>query len=380
MLSPVAGMAANALLATSPGEAAAEAGGAVYEFVLDLTDRSGIAQLAQTIVPPALRIVLILAIAYFAHRVVRRFIKRTTRRIAAGDGLGRLGTLRNRAPLADTTPMDLGRATLRAETIGGVLRSLAGAAIWAIAIFMILGEFDINLGPLIAGAGVVGVALGFGAQKLVQDFLAGTFMLIEDQYGLGDIVDAGEAIGVIEGITLRTTRVRDIHGTVWHIPNGTITRIGNMSQQWAQSLLDIGVAYNTDIPKAMHVIKGVADELWRDEEWRVLLVEEPEVWGVQDFGPSEILIRLVVKTQPGKQWGVEREIRKRLKATFDSEGIEIPFPQRTIWTRTDEEHVGPITRRAPSSAAAYRSSPTPQDEDAMLPDHDQSAHDQSESD
>ena len=351
------------LLAAAPLEA-----GAVYEFVLNVTDQPGLAAFLQTVLPPALRILLILIIAYALNRVMRRLIKRTTRRVASGDSLGAIGSLRQKGPLADTTPMDLGRATLRAETIGGVLRSITSVAIWATAVVMILGEFDVSLGPLIAGAGIVGVALGFGAQKLVQDFLSGIFMLIEDQYGLGDIVDAGEAIGVIEGITLRTTRLRDINGTVWHIPNGTISRIGNMSQQWARSLLDVGVAYDTDIPQAMDVIKATADELWLDAEWSELVLDEPEVWGVQDFGPSEILIRLVLKTRPGEQWAVEREVRKRLKARFDAEGIEIPFPQRTVWTRADEDHRGPIADRVRSSIEAHRGSPTPQDESALLPD------------
>ena len=323
---------------------------AIYRFVLDLTDSGGVAALAETVLPRMLRIALILLAAYFLNRLLRRGIKRFVRNLQSDVGLSRFGALRARAPLADTTPMDIGRATMRAETLAGVLRSIGGFTIWTLAIVMVLSEFAINLGPLIAGAGIVGVALGFGAQKLVQDFLSGMFMLIEDQYGLGDIVDTGEAVGRIEAITLRTTRLRDVQGTVWHVPNGQINRIGNLSQQWARSLIDFGVAYDTDVTHAMTVIKGVLDDVAADPDWRTVIMEEPEVWGVEAFGPSEILIRSVVKVQPGKQFNINREIRKRMKAAFDAEGIEIPFPQRTVWVRDDSNGAGDSFGRETPSA------------------------------
>ena len=335
--------------------------GAVERFVLEMTESEALATLAGTVMPRLFRIALVLIIAYFLNRLLRRMVKRFVRNLQSDDGASRFGALRARAPLADTTPMDIGRATMRAETIAGVLRSVGAAAIWGVAAVMILGEFAINLGPLIAGAGIVGVALGFGAQKLVQDFLSGIFMLIEDQYGLGDIVDAGEAIGVIEGITLRTTRLRDINGTVWHIPNGSITRIGNMSQQWARALIDVGVAYNTDIPNAIEVIQEVAVELSEEDGWRELILEPPEVWGVQALADSEVTIRLVVKTRPGQQWKVEREIRKRIKASFDAENIEIPFPHRVVYTRTDEDRAGYLEEADTAQAAGserHRDAPT----------------------
>ena len=346
-MSVLTDLVGRALGSVTPAEA-----GAVYEFVLDLTGQERLATFAHTVMPAAGRILLILVVAYLANRIVRRLIRRATRRLASGEALGMIGTLRERTPLRDTTPMDLGRATLRAETIGGVLRSIASVAIWAIAVVMILGEFAINLGPLIAGAGIVGVALGFGAQKLVQDFLSGIFMLIEDQYGLGDIVDAGEAIGVIEGITLRTTRLRDINGTVWHIPNGSISRIGNQSQQWARALIDVGVAYDTDVPTAIELIERVAVDMSYESGWSELVLERPEVWGVQALADSEVTIRLVVKTRPGQQWKVEREIRKRLKAAFDTEGIEIPFPHRVVYTRRDDRRGGYLEEADTARAAA----------------------------
>jgi small conductance mechanosensitive channel len=193
----------------------------------------------------------------------------------------------------------------------------------------------VNLGPLIAGAGIAGVAIGFGAQSLVKDFLSGIFMLVEDQYGVGDIVDVGEATGTVEAVTLRTTRIRSVDGTVWHVPNGTIDRVGNMSQQWARALLDVDVAYGTDIDDAQRVIKAVADAVAEDPEWRHRILEPPEVWGIESMGPDAISIRLVVKTRPGDQFPVMRELRRRLSDTFLSEGIEMPFPQRSVWVRRD---------------------------------------------
>jgi small conductance mechanosensitive channel len=215
--------------------------------------------------------------------------------------------------------------------MGAVLRSIAKAAIGTVAVLTVLGEFGVNLGPLIAGAGIAGVALGFGAQSLVKDFLSGIFMLVEDQFGVGDIVDVGEASGLVEGVSLRTTRLRDVEGTVWHVPNGEIHRVGNKSQQWSRALLDVQVAFETDVDEATRVIKAAADEVWHSEEVGPSVLEEPEVWGVEGFGPTGIAIRLVVKTQPADQWKVLRELRSRIKVALDREGIGFGF-QRIPWS------------------------------------------------
>ena len=171
-----------------------------------------------------------------------------------------------------------------------MLRSIASALIWAIAVTMILGELGVNLGPLIAGAGIAGVAIGFGAQSLVKDFLSGIFMLVEDQYGVGDIIDAGEATRHGRGgDACARPACATSSGTVWHIPNGTIVRVGNMSQQWARALLDVDVAYGTDVDEAQAVIKRVADSVGTDPEWRGRILEEPEVWGIESLGPDAIV-------------------------------------------------------------------------------------------
>ncbi|HVL97908.1 MAG TPA: mechanosensitive ion channel family protein [Egibacteraceae bacterium] len=312
--------------------ACGEEPGPICTWVFETSGSVVVSALAGRIIPTLLQIILILVLAYLANRLMRKAIKAFMRRVRE-EGLAKLETLRGRGPLGATGPLDLARANMRTETIGGVLRSLATFAIWAIAAVMVLDVLGISVGPLIAGAGIVGVALGFGAQSLVKDFLSGIFMLMEDQYGIGDIVDVGEARGTIEAITLRTTRLRDVEGTVWHVPNGQINRVGNMSQQWARSLLDVGVAYDTDVEHAKRVMKRVADDMWRDEEWGDLILDEPDVWGLQDFASDQLTMRIVIKTVPGKQFPVNREYRARLKAAFDEEGIEIPFPQRTVWVR-----------------------------------------------
>jgi small conductance mechanosensitive channel len=167
----------------------------------------------------------------------------------------------------------------------------------------------------------------------VKDFLSGIFILIEDQYGVGDIVDVGEAAGVVEQVNLRTTRLRDVNGTLWHVPNGEIRRVGNKSQDWARTVLDVEVAYDTDVGGATEVIKRVADSVWEDDLPEATVLEEPEIWGVEMFGENAIVIRLAMKTEPAEQFTVARMVRGRLKEAFDREGIEIPFPQRTIWVK-----------------------------------------------
>src|SRR3954462_11229413 len=291
-------------------------------------------EIAEFLVDKPLKIVIILLLAFVANRVARKGMKRALRTLQSGAVQERLGSLRAATPeaLLATTEHSL-RAEQRIEALASVLRSLLTFVLYAVALFMILGEVGIELGPLLAGAGIIGVALGFGSQSLVKDFLSGVFILIEDQFGVGDIVNLdGQTSGTVEAVSLRTTRLRSVDGTVWHVPNGEIRRVGNMSQHWSRALLDIEVAYATDLTRAQEVIREVAHTVW-DEDGHVL--EEPEVWGVEALGAHGVIIRLVVKTTPSEQYRVSRLLRERLKAAFDEEGIEIPFPQQTIWHRSD---------------------------------------------
>ena len=264
--------------------------------------------------------VVILLAAWVINRLVRRTIRRLVG--AMGEERG-LAALRAPTALARTDELPSLRRVQRAETVGALLASVASFGIWTLAGLMALGTMGLNLGPLIAGAGIVGVALGFGSQNLVRDFISGIFMLLEDQYGVGDVVDAGPATGTVEGVGLRTTRLRDVDGTLWHIPNGEIRRVGNRSQGWARALVDVEVAYSTDLDAATQVIERVADDMWRDERWAHRILEEPELWGVEELGPDGVRVRLVAKTRPLEQWKVARELRARIKAAFDKAGVEV---------------------------------------------------------
>jgi small conductance mechanosensitive channel len=196
--------------------------------------------------------------------------------------------------------------------------------IWSIAVITILDELGVNLGPLIAGAGIAGVALGFGAQSLVRDFITGLFMVIEDQYGVGDVIDVGLATGTVEALSLRTTRLRDLEGVVWHVPNGEIHRVGNKSQQWARALVDVGVAYDADLDTATDVIRAAAQSLHQDPEYSPLVLDEPDVLGIESLSSERVVIRVVIRTQPQQQNRVARALRSRIKAALDDAGIAVP--------------------------------------------------------
>lgn len=321
----------------------------------------------------AARVGGILVAAFILDRVVRFAITRSVRRLiarqAARDAafeqqeavLAPGGALRHLSALRPGHGAERSeRLRQRAGALGAVLRSVTSIAIYTIAIIMVLGEFDISLGPLLASAGVAGVALGFGAQSLVRDFLSGIFILVEDQYGVGDIVDLGEATGTVEEVTLRVTRVRDLQGTLWHVPNGEIRRVGNQSQLWARVILDVKVAFDTDLTEATAVVKEVADGLWREGSEDTPILEEPEIWGVERFGPDAIVLRLAAKTEPGLQWALARELRVRIKQAFDDHGIEIPFPQRTIWLRGEGDgERRPTVQANDGGAAASGARPVP---------------------
>jgi small conductance mechanosensitive channel len=304
--------------------------------VLDWTGSETWAEASDKLLATPLRILLIVAVAALANHLVRRGVRRLTTKITDPGAQERLTNLKRRAPRAvvSTGSVSL-RSAARARTLGLVLRSIASAVIWAIAGAMVLSELGIDLGPLLAGAGIAGVAIGFGAQSLVKDFLAGIFMLVEDQYGVGDIIDAGVANGTVEAITLRSTRLRDVEGTVWHVPNGAVARVGNHSQQWARALLDVEVAYGSDIERVEALIKSVADGLWRDAAWRGRILDEPEVWGVERVEPEVVAVRLVVKTRPAAQFPVVRELRRRLVDAFVDAGIALRSPQASAWARRD---------------------------------------------
>ncbi len=308
VLAQVAPGAATHPIVAACGDAAEAS--SLCRSIYRATGNAVLAQLSDTILVKPAKILFIFAVAYLARRLLHRL-------------LGRLISGKPR----------------RVETVAALLRSIVSAAVWSVAVLMALSELGLNLGPLIAGAGIVGVAVGFGAQNLVRDFLSGIFMLMEDQYGVGDVIDAGPATGTVETISLRTTRIRDVNGTVWHLPNGHIERVGNKAQLWSRALLDIDVSYQTDIAHATEVITATAQTMCDDPEYAEAILSEPEVWGVENLGLDSVTIRLVLKTAPNDQFKVTRELRARIKKAFDVAGIEIPFAQRTIWHRSGD---GPV--------------------------------------
>lgn len=261
------------------------------------------------------RLALIVVLALVLNWIMRRSIRGFVRRLSASAVPG--------------SSSDPARASVRTETIASVLRSTVSALIVTIAVLMMLSEAGLNLGPLIASAGVAGVALGFGAQSVVRDTLAGMFVLIEDQYSVGDVVDVGPAVGTVERITLRATVLRDEAGTVWHVPNGEIRRAGNKSQRWSRAVIDVPVEGDTDLAKAMTQLERVADEIHADERFSGWLLERPRVLGVQGFQGGGATMRMVVDTEPASQWEVERQLRLMIKSAFDAHGIRLatlPMP------------------------------------------------------
>ena len=286
---------------------------------------------------PILRALVIVVAAFVLRfvfvRVVDRFVANMSKpREPATSGLA--GSMAREVIGRDSIGDE--RRALRAQTIGQLLKNVGSVLIATIATLMVLAEFGFNLAPLIASAGIIGVALAFGAQTLVADFLSGVFMLLEDQYGVGDVIDMGEATGVVEDVQLRVTRLRSVDGTVWYIRNGEVVRVGNMSQNWSRAVIDVGVGYSSDVAMVRDVLADVAETLAEDEEWAEKLLETPEIWGVENLGPDSVVVRVVLKTRPGQQWAVARELRERIHARLNSEGIEIPFPQRTVWVRNEE--------------------------------------------
>ncbi|WP_448613636.1 mechanosensitive ion channel family protein [Modestobacter sp. URMC 112] len=276
--------------------------------------------------PATILLIVVLAavVRLMLHRGIRRLIDRT----ATGAVPTVLRPWRNRARQADRDGLELivARRSQRAEAIGSVLRSLASMVVLGIAVVLVLGELGINLAPILASAGVIGVALGFGAQNLVKDFIAGVGIILEDQYGVGDVVDLGEASGTVEAVGLRITRLRDVNGVVWYVRNGEVLRVGNRSQGYAQVVIDMPVAHDTDLDLCRRLMQEVADAMAADEEWEPVLLGEPESLGVEQITAEGVLLRVQVRTTNADQWRVGRELRMRLKERLVAEGIKTPLP------------------------------------------------------
>jgi small conductance mechanosensitive channel len=265
-----------------------------------------------------LRLALIVVVALLANRLVRRALRRAVERWERAQTGPRV-----------TEPRDVYAARLvsRKGTLVQVMASGATAFVCVVAGFLVLDALGVELAPLLASAGVVGIAIGFGAQSLVKDFFSGFFLLFEDQLGVGDVVDVGEAAGTVEAVSLRRTRLRDVNGTVWHVPNGEIRRVANRSQYWARAVVDVVIAPEADVRQATEVIRRVVAELWEDPQWRADgVTEPPEVWGVEQIGLDGVTVRTVVTTAPARQWAIARELRLRVKEALDAAGVPMARP------------------------------------------------------
>ncbi len=308
--------------------------GLVCRRILEATGNVYVAETVDLLLTVGLRILLVATLALVVNRLAHRAIRRFTARLVASAATA--GRLRTMLDSGQPDP----RAAGRAATLGDVLRSLATATIYGLALLTILGEIGVNLGPLVASAGIAGVALGFGAQSLVKDFLSGVFMLVEDQYGVGDIVDLGPATGTVEAVGLRTTRLRDAQGVVWHVPNGQVNRVGNKSQEWSRALLDVEVGYGTDLPAAQATIRAAAQEVCSREPWSDGVLEPPEVLGVEALGKETVSIRLVVKTRPAAQFALMRELRLHVQAALERQGARSPMTRQVLPPPAEAPPVG----------------------------------------
>lgn len=296
------------------------------DWVYDSTGNRWLAESSDWLLAKPTTIVVILVLAVAVRLVLHRLIRRLAHRAAEGTVPGVLAKGKGHR-LLEASPLLSERRKQRADTMSSVLRSVTTGVIMSVAFLMVLDVVGLPIGPLLASAGIVGVAVGFGAQTLVKDFLSGIFLILEDQFGVGDLVDTGMGtVGTVEAVGLRVTRLRDGTGVVWYVRNGEILQVGNHSQGWSTGIVDVAVAYTEDVPRVQQVIAGVAEEMAADEAWSDRLLEVPTVAGVESVTGTSVTIRVIAKCAPNEHWGVQRELRERIKEAFDREGVRVPPP------------------------------------------------------
>jgi small conductance mechanosensitive channel len=240
--------------------------------------------------------------------------------------------------IPEKDPLQAAEARKRAHTLGNTLRHALLITISFVAILMILGELGIQLGPLLATAGIGALAVGFGAQSLVKDVISGFFIILENQYRIGDVIEVGGVSGLVESVSLRKTVLRDLEGKVHTIPNGEIKIVSNLSKEWSRSVLDVGISYREDVDQVIDLLSQIGMELEAEEPYKSSLLGPLQILGVEKFGESQLIIRMMIKTVPLKQWEVGRELRRRIKNRFDEKGIQIPLPHQVlIWGEKKKE-------------------------------------------
>ncbi len=260
------------------------------------------------------RLLTIWLLAWLAGRLIRLVARRIVKAVDDGDDA------------------HLSVREKRGQTIAQLLHSVGRVVIVLVAGMLSLDIF-FDIGPLLAGAGIVGLAISFGAQSLVKDILSGFFILLENQFAVGDVIEVAGKSGTVERMTLRVVMLRDLRGVLHIIPNGQMTVVSNQTRGWARAVVEVGVGYDVDVDKALGVLRDEAEAFGRDPAWAVRLDGAPEVLGVESLADSAVMIRTLLRTLPGEQWAAAREFRRRLKLRLDREGIDIPYPQRTIHVR-----------------------------------------------
>ncbi len=285
-----------------------------HGYLYDLLRKMGLtdfqASTGEFLLVRPLKIAVLVLAGFVASRVATRAVRRFAR------------TLHARSLARSGSP----RAQQRATTIGDVLANLVLALVWVVVVLLVLGEVGVDLAPLVAGAGIVGVALGFGAQTLVRDFLSGLFIILEDQYGVGDVINVKDTTGTVEDVSLRVTRFRAMDGTVWYMPNGEIRGVGNASMEWSRALIDVLVSYDNDVGAVSRYVSEVTDQFAEDPAWDEVVLERPEVLGLQAMSADGLTIRVVAKTAPGEQYAVARALRARISDRLRREGVRGPGP------------------------------------------------------
>ncbi len=270
----------------------------------------------ENVIFTTLQIFLILIVTWVVLAIVKLALRRLEQRLL------------HRGQAEGEVPSESAK---RVETLTRLLRQGIIIVVWVIAGLVVLREFGIDIGPILASAGVVGLAVGFGAQNLVRDVISGFFIILENQVRVGDVAVVNGTGGLVERINFRTIVLRDLSGSVHVFPNGTITTLSNMTRDWSAYVFDIGIAYKEDTDKVIQVIRELGQELKSDAHFGPLMVDDMEIFGLDNFADSAVVIKGRIKTKPIKQWEVGREFQRRLKKTFDAKGIEIPFPHRSIY-------------------------------------------------
>jgi small conductance mechanosensitive channel len=289
----------------------------------------------EALVRSGARVITIWLLAWVALRLIRLAARRIE--AAVDDSDDSVTTLREK----------------RGKTISQLLRSVGRVLVITIAVLLTLNVF-VNIGPILAGAGILGLAVSFGAQSLVKDVISGFFILVENQFAIGDVVEAGGKSGVVERMTLRVVMLRDVEGTLHVVPNGEIKTVSNKTRGWSRAVVDVAIPYSEDVDRAIEIVQDEAATLSRDEEWAPLLDGAPEVWGVEALSDTSATIRMVARTQPGSNSNIAREFRRRIRKRLEAEGIGAPVQHRRVEVRLDGQNIPPeeVARNAAAAGAS----------------------------